>query len=156
IIETIKSQGIGIGCVTLHVGLDTFRPVTEDDARNHAIHREWCNVDSEVIDQMRSAKERGNRVIAVGTTTARTLETWAAATPDWNSEPYSGESSIYITPGYHWRIVDAMLTNFHLPRSTLLLMVSALASRDRILDAYQQAIEERFRFFSFGDAMLIV
>lgn len=152
----LAGRGIDTGFVTLHVGLDTFRPVTEDDARDHAIHRESFEVGAEVIQKMDRAREHGNRIVAVGTTTARTLETWSDLADRMGRVPYAGESDIYITPGFRWKTVDALLTNFHLPRSTLLLMVSALAGRERILDAYMRAIEERYRFFSFGDAMLIL
>jgi S-adenosylmethionine:tRNA ribosyltransferase-isomerase len=142
--------------VTLHVGLDTFRPVTEDDARAHQIHREWCAVSEETIARIQETKARGGRVVAIGTTSARTLETWGRRATVGHPEAFSSDTSIYITPGYSWTVVDGLFTNFHLPKSTLLLMVSALAGRDRILDAYRRAVAERYRFFSFGDAMLIL
>ena len=152
----LTKRGIETGFVTLHVGLDTFRPVTEEDARDHAIHREWCTVSTEVIAQIAATRQRRGRVVAVGTTTARTLESWGQRVKYGNASPYTGETDIYITPGYEWTVVDALFTNFHLPKSTLLLMVSALAGRERVLDAYRQAVEQRYRFFSFGDAMLIL
>jgi S-adenosylmethionine:tRNA ribosyltransferase-isomerase len=156
ILDELSIQGIGQAYVTLHVGLDTFRPVTEDDARAHQIHREWCAVSAGTIEQIREAKGQGKKVIAVGTTSARTLETWGQRAAAGDTEAFASETSIYITPGYDWQVVDGLLTNFHLPKSTLLLMVSALAGRERILDAYRQAVAERYRFFSFGDAMLIL
>jgi S-adenosylmethionine:tRNA ribosyltransferase-isomerase len=156
ILEQLRDQGIGQAYVTLHVGLDTFRPVTEDDARAHRIHREWCAVSAETIEQIRSTTARGARVIAVGTTSARTLETWGQRAAAGDPAAFASDTSIYITPGYAWTVVDGLFTNFHLPKSTLLLMVSALAGRERILDAYRLAVAERYRFFSFGDAMLIL
>ena len=152
----LADRGIDTAYVTLHVGLDTFRPVLEEDAREHKIHREWCTVSQECIDRIEVAKGEGKRVIAVGTTTARTLETYGQRLQQGQIGPFAAETGIFITPGYTWTIVDALLTNFHLPKSTLMLMVSALAGRERILAAYQEAVEQRYRFFSFGDAMLIL
>lgn len=142
--------------VTLHIGLDTFRPVTVDRVAEHQIHTEWCSVSDETAIAIAETKRRGDRVIAIGTTSARSLETLGTRI-DWaNPAGFSAPTAIFITPGYEWRVVDAMLTNFHLPRSTLIMMISALAGRERVLGAYQHAIDERYRFFSFGDAMLIV
>jgi S-adenosylmethionine:tRNA ribosyltransferase-isomerase len=154
--ESLCRRGIGWAEVTLHIGLDTFRPVTVDRIADHHIHREWCSVTDEVATRIARTRNTGGRIIALGTTAARTLETLGR---DWNAgEPrgLSGPTDVFITPGYDWRLVDGMVTNFHLPRSTLLMMVSALAGRERILAAYREAIERRYRFFSFGDAMLIV
>jgi S-adenosylmethionine:tRNA ribosyltransferase-isomerase len=156
IMSELQGKGIETGFVTLHVGLDTFRPVTEDDARNHAIHREWCSVSADVISSIEDTRKSGGRVVAVGTTSARTLETWGQRARQGNADPFTGETNIYITPGYKWTVTDALFTNFHLPKSTLLLMVSALAGRERVLEAYRQAVDERYRFFSFGDAMIIL
>jgi S-adenosylmethionine:tRNA ribosyltransferase-isomerase len=156
VISQLHQKAIKTAFVTLHVGLDTFRPVTEDDARNHAIHREWCSVSADVISSIEETRMSGRRIVAVGTTSARTLETWGQRAKQGNIGPFTDETDIYITPGYEWTIVDALFTNFHLPKSTLLLMVSALAGRERILDAYRQAVDERYRFFSFGDAMIIL
>jgi S-adenosylmethionine:tRNA ribosyltransferase-isomerase len=152
----LTEHGIGIAYVTLHVGLDTFRPVMESDARHHRIHREWCTVSQECIERIETARKHGGRVIAVGTTTARTLETYGQRLQKGLAGPFAAETGIYITPGYAWTMIDGLLTNFHLPKSTLLLMVSALAGKDRILGAYQEAVRQRYRFFSFGDAMLIL
>jgi S-adenosylmethionine:tRNA ribosyltransferase-isomerase len=152
----IEGRGVGWAEVTLHIGLDTFRPVTVEQVADHHIHSEWCSVSDAVAYQIAETRRSGGRVIALGTTAARTLETLGQ---HWRGEPetgFTGSTSIFITPGYAWQLVDALLTNFHLPRSTLLMMVSALAGRDLILAAYQEAIAHRYRFFSFGDAMLIV
>lgn len=142
--------------VTLHIGLDTFRPVTVDRVADHTIHTEWCSVSDATARAVAETKRAGGRVIAIGTTSARTLETLGQRIDLGNPRGFSSPTSIFITPGYRWTIVDAMLTNFHLPRSTLIMMVSSLAGRETILRAYQHAVEERYRFFSFGDAMLIV
>jgi S-adenosylmethionine:tRNA ribosyltransferase-isomerase len=154
--ESLLARGIAWAEVTLHIGLDTFRPVTVERVRDHQIHTEWCSVSDDVAGLISATRRSGGRVIALGTTAARTLETLGR---NWTqSEPrgFSGPTDIYITPGYTWRIVDGMVTNFHLPRSTLLMMVSALAGREQILAAYREAIAQHYRFFSFGDAMLIV
>jgi S-adenosylmethionine:tRNA ribosyltransferase-isomerase len=142
--------------VTLHIGLDTFRPVTVDRIAEHRIHSEWCSVPDEVARTIETTRAGGGRVVAIGTTAARTLETLARVPGDGRLVGFEGPTNIFITPGFRWRLVDAMLTNFHLPKSTLLMMVSAFAGRERILSAYEEAIEERYRFYSFGDAMLIV
>jgi S-adenosylmethionine:tRNA ribosyltransferase-isomerase len=156
LLDQLHARGIKWAEVTLHIGLDTFRPVTVERVQDHTIHTEWCSVSEETARLIRSNKEEGNRVVAIGTTAARTLETLGKANPDQATSGFEGPTNIFITPGYTWRIVDAMLTNFHLPRSTLLMMVSALAGRELIFEAYQAAITERYRFYSFGDAMLIV
>lgn len=155
-LQRIKDRGVLVRQITLHVGLDTFRPVTEPFAEQHQIHQEWCSVPSETAEAIADAKQRGGRVIAVGTTVARTLETYAEAGDVSRREAFSGMTGIFITPGYSWKVVDALFTNFHLPRSTLLLMISSFAGRAMIMDAYGEAIAEEYRFFSFGDAMLIL
>jgi S-adenosylmethionine:tRNA ribosyltransferase-isomerase len=130
--------------------------VTEEFAEEHEIHTEWCSVPDETVEAIAACRERGGRVIAVGTTSARTLESYGRRVADGERGAFSGPTGIYITPGYQWTMVDGLFTNFHLPKSTLMLMVSALAGRDAIMRAYREAIAERYRFFSFGDAMLIV
>jgi S-adenosylmethionine:tRNA ribosyltransferase-isomerase len=130
--------------------------VTVDFAERHDIHSEWCSVPKETVDAIESTRARGGRVVSVGTTSARTLETLGQRRAQGSDGAFSGPTSIFITPGYRWTMIDGLLTNFHLPRSTLMLMVSALAGRDRIMRAYREAIDERYRFFSFGDAMLII
>jgi S-adenosylmethionine:tRNA ribosyltransferase-isomerase len=156
LIHELKGRGINWAEVTLHIGLDTFRPVTVDRVADHKIHSEWCSVTAETHQAILDAKDRGGRVVAIGTTAARTLETLGRAASGTAAIGFEGPTDIFITPGYTWRVVDALLTNFHLPRSTLLMMVSALASREQIMIAYQAAIAERYRFYSFGDAMLFV
>jgi S-adenosylmethionine:tRNA ribosyltransferase-isomerase len=151
----LRDRGIDIAEVTLHVGLDTFRPVTEEFADEHQIHSEWCSVSEPAWDKIQATKDRGGRVVAVGTTAARTLETLGKRVVAGQPGAFDAFTDIYITPGYEWRMVDAMVTNFHLPKSTLLLMISSFAGREHVLAAYRQAIAERYRFFSFGDAMLI-
>ena len=157
LLAELQARGVGLATVTLHVGLDTFRPVKVDDLRAHEIHRETCTVPPETARAVAETRARGGRVIAVGTTTVRSLETAAqAAGPDVAISTWSGETSLFIVPGYRFKVVAAMVTNFHLPRSTLLALVSAFAGRERILEAYAEAIRERYRFFSFGDAMLLL
>lgn len=154
--QTLRDRGVGWAEVTLHIGLDTFRPVTVDRVADHHIHSEWCSVAAETAQAIRRTRNQGGRVVAIGTTAARTLETLGQT---WKVTPgsgFTGPTDIFITPGYQWTVVDALLTNFHLPRSTLLMMVSSFAGRERILAAYAAAIERQYRFFSFGDAMLIV
>lgn len=155
VFDAIRARGVGIAAVTLHVGLDTFRPVTVEYAEEHRIHSEWCTVPPATWEKIRAAKEAGGRVIAVGTTSARTLETLGQRVAEGKPGPFDGFTRIYITPGYEWRMVDAMVTNFHLPKSTLLLMISSFAGREHVLDAYRDAVREGYRFFSFGDAMFI-
>ena len=147
-------QGIDTSRITLHVGPGTFQPVKSADALEHVMHAERYRVEPEALAKIRETRARGGRVIAVGTTSCRTLETIAPRIDD--DGPISGSTDLYITPGYRFRLVDGLLTNFHLPRSTLLLLVSAFAGRELVLQAYQEAVESRYRFYSFGDAMLIV
>lgn len=158
-LDNIRSRGVHTAWVTLHVGLDTFRPVHGEDIAEHQIHTEWYELPAETADAINHARRDGNRIIAVGTTTVRTLEHVAqdahnAGTPQITAA--TGDADLFILPGHQFRLVDAMLTNFHLPRSTLLMLVSAFAGRERILAAYQEAIEQEYRFYSFGDAMLII
>lgn len=153
LLEKLESMGINIGYVTLHVGLGTFRPVKEDEIENHEMHSEFCIVPEETAKLISDTKAQGGRVIAVGTTSCRTIESFAC--PDGSMEPSSGWTDIFIYPGYKFKCVDALITNFHLPESTLIMLVSALAGRENVLAAYEKAVEERYRFFSFGDAMLI-
>ena len=149
LLDRLRQAGIGWARLTLHVGLDTFRPVEGDDPMAHPVHREWYIVPLDVQTQVRAAKEAGRRVVAVGTTSVRALESWAAT-----GRP-EGWTELFILPGHRFRVVDSLLTNFHLPRSTLLMLVSAFAGRERVLATYAAAVLERYRFFSFGDAMLI-
>lgn len=155
LIRRLGEAGIGWAEVTLHVGLDTFRPVTVDRVADHAIHQEWFSVSDADAVRIARAKREQRRIVAIGTTAARTLETLAQHWRGDEPRGVSGLTNIFITPGYRWQMVDAMLTNFHLPRSTLLMMVSAFAEPSQIQRAYATAIAERYRFFSFGDAMLI-
>jgi S-adenosylmethionine:tRNA ribosyltransferase-isomerase len=157
LLETIRARGIQIAKILLHIGLDTFAPVTETNPIDHAIHKEWCQVPPEAASIINRTGKTGGRVIAVGTTTVRTLETASyQAENDNRIGAYNGDTDLFILPGYRFRATDVMITNFHLPRSTLLMMVSAFAGRERILEIYQHAIEANFRFYSFGDAMLIL
>jgi S-adenosylmethionine:tRNA ribosyltransferase-isomerase len=157
LLEALRQSGIATDYVTLHVGLDTFQPVREADPGEHAMHGEWCELRPETADRINAAKAEGRRVIAVGTTTVRTLESAPRGALDGAVlGPHVGATHLYILPGHKFRVVDAMLTNFHLPRSTLLMLVSAFAGRERILNAYDVARREGYRFYSFGDAMLIL
>lgn len=156
LIARLRTAGIGWAEVTLHVGLDTFRPVTADRLDEHPIHREWCEVDDETARRIAETRAAGGRVIVVGTTSARTLETLGLRWDDDRPRGFSGFTDVFILPGHRWRLVDGLLTNFHLPRTTLLAMVAALAGPERVLAAYRAAIAERYRFYSFGDAMLIL
>jgi S-adenosylmethionine:tRNA ribosyltransferase-isomerase len=157
VLRMIETKGVVIVKITLHVGLDTFLPVNEENPNEHPIHSEWCQITPEAADFINNARANGARVIAVGTTTVRTLETAARlTTPDHEVAPFEGATDLYILPGFQFHVVDSMITNFHLPRSTLLMMVSAFAGRERILKAYDIAIKEGYRFYSFGDAMLIL
>ncbi len=149
--ERLKTAGIATARVTLHVGLGTFAPVKADDPTHHAIHAEWCEVTAETVEAIRTTKARGGRVIAVGTTTARTLESAAIAN---GLKPYRGESGLFIHPPFEFRVVDGLFTNFHLPRTTLLLMVQAMTGADELKAIYIEAIVEQYRFYSYGDAML--
>lgn len=154
ILERFREKGVHIAFITLHVGLGTFRPVSVDSIEEHTMHSEYYSVTEQTATAINQAKERGGRVIAVGTTSARTLETIASAN-DGKIVATSGWTSIFIYPGYTFSIVDGLLTNFHLPKSTLLMLISALSKREYILAAYKQAVDEEYRFFSFGDAMFI-
>jgi S-adenosylmethionine:tRNA ribosyltransferase-isomerase len=158
LLEELKEQGVKIAYVTLHVGLDTFAPVTEDDPEEHKIHTEWCELPQETADAINAAKQAGGRVVAVGTTSVRTLESAAQLTTDHRplTTAFIGPTNIFILPGYQFKVVDAMITNFHLPKSTLIMLVSAFAGREKILSAYETAIKEGYRFYSFGDAMFLV
>jgi len=157
LIDRLKAMGVGFAEVTLHVGLDTFAPVTEDDPQEHQIHTEWCELNLEAAAGINAARANGGRIIAVGTTSVRTLESAARqAQPGQAVAPFSGPTDLFILPGYSFHVVDAMITNFHLPRSTLIMLVSAFAGRERVLAAYRLAVEMDYRFFSFGDAMLIL
>jgi S-adenosylmethionine:tRNA ribosyltransferase-isomerase len=157
LMDKLNAQGIEFARLTLHVGLDTFAPVTEKDPRQHQIHTEWCELDQETADHINAVKAQGGRIIAVGTTSVRTLETAARSADEGKVvAPYSGPTKLFILPGFEFKAVDVMVTNFHLPKSTLIMLVSAFASRDMILETYRKAVEENYRFFSFGDAMLIL
>lgn len=157
LMHKLERQGVQFVRLTLHVGLDTFAPVREDDPTAHKIHTEWCELTQESADRINAVRSGGGRIIAVGTTSVRTLETAAgAADGDQVVAPYTGPTNLFILPGYPFKVVDAMVTNFHLPKSTLLMLVSAFAGRELILKIYNQAIEANYRFFSFGDAMLIL
>jgi S-adenosylmethionine:tRNA ribosyltransferase-isomerase len=156
LLASLRAQGVATTSLTLHIGPDTFRPILTEDPRAHPMHREYCEVPAEVVAAVARARAAGGRVIAVGTTAVRALETAALAGPAGRLAPYCGWTDLYITPGYRFRVVDGLITNFHLPRSTLLLLVSALVGRERLLAAYAEAIRERYRFYSFGDAMLIL
>lgn len=156
LMHSLRDRGVEMAFVELRVGLDTFRPIDEDEVGQHRIHTEYCRAGAEVVAQIARARQAGGRVIAVGTTAVRTLETAARSRADRCIAPFEGETDLFITPGYEFHTVDAMITNFHLPRSTLLALVFAFAGRERILAAYQAAVAERYRFYSFGDAMLIV
>ena len=153
LIEQARSKGVQIEEVTLHVGIGTFRPVQSDNIEDHIMHSEWVDLDAGTADRINQAKSEGRRIIAVGTTTVRVLE--GVASIRGKLEPYCDELNIFITPGFGFKIIDGMITNFHLPKSTLLMLVSAFAGREHVLAAYQSAIEHRYRFFSFGDAMFI-
>lgn len=150
----LEGKGIGIAYVTLHVGLGTFRPVKEENVLEHHMHTEHYQVSREAADTINRTKAQGGRIVCVGTTSCRTLE--SAAGEDGLVRPCSGDTDIFIYPGYRFRVLDALITNFHLPESTLIMLVSALAGREHVLAAYEEAVRERYRFFSFGDAMLVL
>ena len=163
LLEELQVKGVKIAYVTLHVGLDTFAPVTEDNPEEHIIHTEWCELSQETADLINQTKQAGGRVVAVGTTSVRTLESaeigdrkLGIGSPDSRITPFVGPTSLFILPGYKFKVVDAMITNFHLPKSTLLMLVSAFAGREKILETYETAIREGYRFYSFGDAMIIL
>ena len=154
LLEEVKKKGVNIAYVTLHVGLGTFRPVKVDEITDHHMHSEFYQVDEEAAEKINRAKDSGHRVICVGTTSCRTIE--SAADETGHLKPTSGWTEIFIYPGYKFKILDGLITNFHLPEATLIMLVSALAGREHVLAAYEEAVQERYRFFSFGDAMLIV
>jgi S-adenosylmethionine:tRNA ribosyltransferase-isomerase len=166
LMDELQANGVKIAYVTLHVGLDTFAPVTEENPEKHKIHTEWCELPQETADAINQTRAKGGRIVAVGTTSVRTLETaatqYAIRSTPLNTDhrslitAFSGPTSIYILPGYQFKLVDAMITNFHLPKSTLIMLVSAFAGREKILETYETAIREGYRFYSFGDAMLIL
>lgn len=153
LLRQVEDMGVKICYVTLHVGLGTFRPVKEEDPLDHEMHSEYCMISAETADVINETKKNGGRVICVGTTSCRTVESWAAE--DGTLKESTGWTSIYIYPGYHFKVLDGLVTNFHLPESTLIMLVSALAGREHILSAYGEAVKEKYRFFSFGDAMFI-
>lgn len=169
LMDELRAKGIQFGEVTLHVGLDTFAPVTEDDPAEHKIHTEWCELSPETAAKINATKQTGGRVVGVGTTSVRTLESAGQrnsildnsanesriTNTEYRISPFSGPTSIFILPGYQYKVVDAIITNFHLPKSTLIMMISAFAGRESVLNAYETAKREGYRFFSFGDAMFI-
>lgn len=152
LLAALRERGVEFGYVTLHVGAGTFQPVRAERLEDHTMHREWLNVGAGLVEQIRRTRARGGRVIAVGTTVVRALE---SSLQHGEVAPFAGETQIFIFPGYRIRSVDALVTNFHLPESTLLMLVSAFAGRERVLGAYRHAVEQRYRFFSYGDAMLV-
>ena len=153
LLKKIEDMGVDIAYVTLHVGLGTFRPVKVDDVTDHHMHSEYYIVDKDAADKINRAKDNKRRVICVGTTSCRTIE--SAADENGHIEPAEGDTSIFIYPGYKFKVLDCLITNFHLPESTLIMLVSALAGKDNVLNAYEEAVKERYRFFSFGDAMFV-
>ena len=153
LLERIREKGVEMAFVTLHVGLGTFRPVKVENVKEHHMHTEWYRVTQEAADKINKAKETGHKVICVGTTSCRTIE--SAADENGRLRECSGDTSIFIYPGYKFKVLDQLITNFHLPESTLVMLVAALAGRENILAAYEEAIKERYRFFSFGDACFI-
>lgn len=160
LLECLHQRGIETTFITLHVGVGTFRPVEVADVRTHKMHAEWVEVPPATVEKIRETKAKGGRVIAVGTTAVRALEGAAAvagtAVGDFPLQPFCGQTNLFIYPGYQWRVVDGMITNFHLPRSTLLMLVSAAIGRLRMLELYREAMAQQYRFYSFGDAMLIL
>jgi S-adenosylmethionine:tRNA ribosyltransferase-isomerase len=153
LLEKLRSCGINQAFITLHVGVGTFRPVEVEDVTTHAMHEEWIEVSADTVEQIRATQAGGGRIIAVGTTVVRALE---GAAQLGDLQPFMGKTNLFIYPGYKWRVVEGLITNFHLPRSSLLMLVSALIGRDRLLDIYQEAISSEYRFYSFGDAMVIL
>lgn len=154
LLDKIRAMGVKTVFVTLHVGLGTFRPVKAENIEDHEMHAEYCVISQEAADAINQTKASGGRVIAVGTTSCRTLE--SRANPDGTMDEYSGWTNIFIYPGYEFKCIDGLVTNFHLPESTLIMLVSALAGRENVLGAYAEAVKEKYRFFSFGDAMVII
>lgn len=158
LLTALSKKGVDQAFLTLHVGSGTFQPVRTDNVLEHKMHSEWIDVPASVVAQVNACKNRGGRVIAVGTTSVRSLESAALKAKQSGSgelQAYSGETDIFIYPGYQFSVVDAMITNFHLPRSTLMMLISAFSSRDKVMAAYEEAIRQRYRFFSYGDAMFI-
>ncbi|WP_199197591.1 tRNA preQ1(34) S-adenosylmethionine ribosyltransferase-isomerase QueA, partial [Chroococcidiopsis sp. CCALA 051] len=153
LLKRLQENGIEQAFVTLHVGVGTFRPVEVEDVKTHQMHGEWIEVPAATVEQIRATRSRGGRIIAVGTTTVRALEGAAAS---GELQPFCGKTNLFIYPGYQWRVVDGLITNFHLPRSSLMMLVSAAIGRERLLALYQEAIAQQYRFYSFGDAMLIL
>jgi len=153
LLQRCRDQGIKQASITLHVGVGTFRPVEVEDITHHQMHGEWLEVPQSTVEQIQETKAAGGRVIAVGTTVVRALE---GAAVGGELQPFRGKTELFIYPGYQWRVVEGMITNFHLPRSSLMMLVSALVGRQRLLDLYQDAIAKQYRFYSFGDAMLIL
>ncbi len=153
LLEKIQNMGVKLCYVTLHVGLGTFRPVKEENITDHDMHSEYCMISQETADQINQTKRQGGRVICVGTTSCRTIESWAQE--DGTLKESAGWTNIFIYPGYRFKVLDGLITNFHLPESTLIMLVSALAGREHVLAAYQEAVEQKYRFFSFGDSMFI-
>ena len=154
LLDEIRQMGVSIAEVTLHVGLGTFRPVKVDNVLDHHMHSEFFQISEEAAELINTTKKNGGRVISVGTTSTRTLE--SAAEADGTLHEKSGWTDIFIYPGYSFKVIDGLITNFHLPESTLVMLVSALAGREHVMAAYEKAVQERYRFFSFGDAMLII
>ncbi|MEQ9878317.1 tRNA preQ1(34) S-adenosylmethionine ribosyltransferase-isomerase QueA [Pectobacterium aroidearum] len=154
-LAALREKGIEMAFVTLHVGAGTFQPVRVDTIEDHIMHAEYAEVPQDVVDAVLACKARGNRVIAVGTTSVRSLESAAQASQNAPIEPFFGDTKIFIYPGYHYRIIDALVTNFHLPESTLIMLVSAFAGYQNTMSAYREAVSEQYRFFSYGDAMFI-
>ena len=152
LLDALRARGVAFGYVTLHVGAGTFQPMRVDDIHQHRMHSEWLNVGAELVEQVRRTRAAGGRIVAVGTTVVRALE---SALQDGELQPFAGETSIFIYPGYRIRSVDALLTNFHRPDSTLLMLISAFAGKQRVFAAYAHAVREQYRFFSYGDAMLL-
>ncbi len=153
LLEQLQDMGVKLCFVTLHVGLGTFRPVKAENLDEHEMHSEYCLIPQETADIINETKACGGRVVCVGTTSCRTIESWAGE--DGHLTASAGWTNIFIYPGYRFKVLDALITNFHLPESTLIMLVSALAGREHVLEAYRQAVAERYRFFSFGDAMFI-
>lgn len=155
LLAALTARGINRAEVTLHVGLDTFRPITAERVEEHPMHTEWCECPAATVTAIHQAKARGGRVVAIGTTAVRTLETAAAKSSAGTLSPWRGPTDLFIKPGFSFRVVDCLLTNFHMPRTTLMVLVSVFASRDLIRRGYEEAVRERYRFLSYGDAMLI-
>jgi len=153
LLETLRQKGIDHTFVTLHVGVGTFRPVEVEDITRHQMHGEWIDVPATTVAQIEATRQRGGRVIAVGTTVTRSLE---AAAQSGRLQPFQGKTNLFIYPGYQWQVIDGLITNFHLPKSSLMMMVSALIGREALLFTYREAIAHQYRFYSLGDAMLIL